>query len=280
MPSSLQIKQGDTLGSLAAKHGTTVDALLAANKGNAAVKSANLIMAGGNINLPDAVGAPAAGPAAGTGVPAGGLDPNAAAQGAGAQAVGDLGNLRMAMRAALNEAGKNRVANNYQQVAGVTGGVPGTIGSVVDMIRSGAKASTESVFSDTLKALEDQRKAIEFNPDQFKTVQGGIYDIKNNTWVVNPKAEGSGGGGSTGPKITRTDAQTLKLPLSLIGTSWSMLRTQLDSSVPPSWFRSKAEQTSQSSLQSGALMGMWNEFRTSFNETFAENEDDISFDDF
>ena len=57
MPSSLQIKQGDTLGAIAAAHGTTVDALLAANKGNTAVKSANLIMAGGNINLPDAVGA-------------------------------------------------------------------------------------------------------------------------------------------------------------------------------------------------------------------------------
>ena len=59
-----------------------------------------------------------------------------------------------------------------------------------------------------------------------------------------------------------------------------MLRTQIDSSMPPAWFRAKAEQSSQMSLTAGVLGRMWDEFRTSFNDTFAENEDDISFDDF
>ena len=280
MPTTLQIKSGDTLGALAKAHGTTVDAIMAANKGNASVKSANLIIAGGSLNLPDGVGAPASGPAAGTGLPAGGLDPASQAQGAGAQSVGELGNLRIALRSALNEASKNRVASNYQQVAGVTGGVPGTIESVVDMIRGGVKAPVEQTFSDIMKTFEEERKRVEFNPDQFRNVQGGIYDIKENKWVINPKAESGVGDGSKGPKLTRTDVEKLKLPTSLIGTTWLMLRTQIDSSMPPAWFRAKAEQSSQMSLTAGVLGRMWDEFRTSFNDTFAENEDDISFDDF
>src|SRR3990167_7844571 len=50
-------------------------------------------------------------------------------------AVGDLGNLRIALREALNEAARKRVENNFNIVAPFTGNQPGTIGSVVDMIR-------------------------------------------------------------------------------------------------------------------------------------------------
>src|SRR3990167_8948747 len=111
MPTSYAIKSGDSLGKIAAANGTTVDALMAANKGNNAVKSADLIVAGGNLNLPDKVAAPAAGVAAGTGAAAGSISPPGT-QDAGASNVSALGNLRVALRTALNEAAKNRVANN------------------------------------------------------------------------------------------------------------------------------------------------------------------------
>ncbi len=172
MPTSFQIKQGDTLSKIAQANGTTVDAILAANKGNASVKSANLIIAGGSLNLPDKVAAPAAGPAAGTGVPTGGLDPASQAQDAGSAAVGEMGNLRMALRSALNEAAKNRVANNYGQLAGAgVTGVPGTIGSVVDMIRAGAKPAVETTFEDIMTSYKDATEAKQKELDRINALR-------------------------------------------------------------------------------------------------------------
>lgn len=148
------ISKGDTLSAIAAKHGTTVGELMKVNSGNPAVKSANLIIAGGNLNLPDAIAAPASGPAPSAQLPSGGISPSTN-QNAGATAVGDLGNLRIALRSALNEAGRTRVENNFRQVAPLSGGVPGTIGAVVDMIRAGIKSPVESTFSDIIQTFKD-----------------------------------------------------------------------------------------------------------------------------
>ena len=59
------IKGGDTLSKIAASNNTDVNTLLSLNKGNAAVKSANLIVSGGDITLPEpaAVTSPATTPA-------------------------------------------------------------------------------------------------------------------------------------------------------------------------------------------------------------------------
>lgn len=159
----VQINQGDTLSTLASKYGTTVDNLMAANKGNAAVKSANLIIAGGSLNIPDNVAAPAAGPVEGTTTPvSGALEPASVQQSGGAVATGELGNLRLALREALNEAGKSRMAAQYQQLAPLTGGVPGTLGSVVSMIRSNTAPTVENVFEDVTSSWE---KALELQPE-------------------------------------------------------------------------------------------------------------------
>lgn len=150
----ITIQKGDTLSALAAKHGTSVAELVNANKGNAAVKSADLIIAGGSLNIPEKVSTPAAGPSAEGG--SGSLSV-APVQDQGAKAVGDLGNLRTALRSALNEAARKRIENQYRQIAPLSEGVPGTIGSVVDMIRSGIKTPVETTFSDVIQTFQDRQ---------------------------------------------------------------------------------------------------------------------------
>jgi len=189
----ITIKGGDTLSKIAQQHGTTVADLVNANKGNTAVKSANLIIAGGFLNLPDKVGAPPAGPAAGAALPLGGLDA-ATVQDRGAAAVGDLGNLRIALRAALNEAAKNRVANNYQMVAPLAGGIPGTIGSVVDMIRGGVKEPVETTFSDIITGFREATSAKEKEQDRINelraeygsAVPSNVTDLKTALDLIAP----------------------------------------------------------------------------------------------
>lgn len=183
---TLTIKSGDSLSKIAAANGTSVEALMSANKGNPAVKSANLIIAGGSLNLPEKVAVPPEGPAAGTGVPAGGLDAASAVQGAGAKSVGDLGNLRIALRSALNEAARKRIENSYKQVAPLSTGVPGTIGSVVDMIRAGVKPAVETTFSDITGAFREATEAKQNEMDRINelrlefgsAVPSSITDLK------------------------------------------------------------------------------------------------------
>ena len=53
-PNSYLIKKGDTLSKIANQYNTTPSALMSANTGNPAIKNQNLIIEGGNINLPEA----------------------------------------------------------------------------------------------------------------------------------------------------------------------------------------------------------------------------------
>ncbi len=56
MPKKITIKKGDTLSQIAEREGTTVDVIMKSNEGNKAVKSRDLIIEGGSLNLPDAPG--------------------------------------------------------------------------------------------------------------------------------------------------------------------------------------------------------------------------------
>lgn len=158
MAQQIQINKGDTLSALASKYGTTVADIMTANKSNPAVKSADMIIAGGNLNLPEKVALPASGPAVES--PAGALD-TAGTQAPAAQSVSSLANLRIALRSALEEAGKNRMANAYGQAGALTGGVPGTLGSVVDMIRQSTQPAVESVYNTTVAAWREDMDAKE-----------------------------------------------------------------------------------------------------------------------
>lgn len=56
----IQIKSGDTLGELALQFDTSIDELLNLNVDNPSVRSADLIIAGGSLNIPEPVAPPAA----------------------------------------------------------------------------------------------------------------------------------------------------------------------------------------------------------------------------
>src|SRR3990167_1459409 len=125
----------------------------------------------------------------------------------------NLGNLRLALNAALTESAQQTAKNRIGQLSGLMGGGanPSVLKAAVGLAQGGLAQSKQSIVSDVMsayeKTIEEERKRIEFNPDQFRSAQGGIYDLKNNSWVISPSPDGDG----TGKKITRTDATVLKL---------------------------------------------------------------------
>lgn len=64
-----------------------------------------------------------------------------------------------------------------------------------------------------------------------------------------------------GSAITLEDAAKFGLPTSLVGKSESELGRELDSKIPPEWFRELIEQKTNTSLTSQALSREWEPFR-------------------
>ena len=112
----------------------------------------------------------------------------------GAEAVGDLGNLRIALREALNEAGRKRIENSFKMVAPFATGTPGTIGSVVDMIRAGVKSPIETTFSDIVASFKDASEAKQKEIDRINelrkefgsAVPSSVTDLKTALDLVAP----------------------------------------------------------------------------------------------
>lgn len=200
--------------------------------------------------------------------------------GATTQSLGDMGNLRLALRSALTEASQTKAGQRIQAMSGLTSGgaSPNVIQAALGLAQKGLAGTTESIVSDVTRTFQEQQKLAEFNPEQFRSVQGGIYDIKNNDWVINPKT--STGGGTSNKTLTRTDTEKLGLPVTLTGTSWSMFSEQVQSSVPPPWFREIAEQNLKKNptmsmlpgktqtLDNNELNRLWEQFRGAFTGSF------------
>src|SRR3990167_7620207 len=228
----------------------------------------------------------------------------------------NLGNLRLALNAALTESAQQTAKNRIGQLSGLMGGGanPSVLKAAVGLAQGGLAQSRESIMSDVLKTYDEERKRLEFNPDQFRSAQGGIYDLKNNSWVISPSPDGDG----TGKKITRTDATVLKLPISLVGKSWNMLQTELDNDNPPQWFLDIAAQEKKGQAEDEAeaqkvrdainvrfdagdkegaralahaynqkragvtpaeLRAMWDKFREQFLGTFSDKSGGVDFED-
>lgn len=177
------IVKGDTLSKIAAAQGTSVAEIMTANKGNPSVKSADLIIAGGTLNLPERVSAPAGGPT--TETPAESLTPKTSS----------LGNLRIALRAAAEEAGKQRIANRLEQFQGAgLGRTPGTLGSIADIVRGSVKPGVEQTFSDTLAAFKEANEAKQKELDRINelrlefgsAVPSSVTDLKTALDLVAP----------------------------------------------------------------------------------------------
>lgn len=198
---------------------------------------------------------------------------------------GGILGLQNALRTALDEAAKNNVTSRMEAQSGVLGEgtAPSVFKAALGLAQSGIEQSRTSIANDVLRIYQDQAKQIEFNPDQFRSTQGGVYDLKNNKWIINPSNTSDSGGGST-KSLTRTDVQQLGLPISLVGTSWNMLQQQLDSDIPPNWFKNMIEEKARINFIPEKLNSLWVEFRNNFNNTFsssASNSDQsLSFEDF
>mgnify|MGYP001602201622 CR=1 FL=1 len=110
------------------------------------------------------------------------------------EAVGDLGNLRIALREALNEAGRRRIENSFKMIAPFATGTPGTIGSVVDMIRAGVKSPIETTFSDIVASFKDASEAKQKEIDRINelrkefgsAVPSSVTDLKTALDLVAP----------------------------------------------------------------------------------------------
>lgn len=100
-----------------------------------------------------------------------GATPGGAPSGGAPSGMTDLGNLKQALRSALNEAASKRVANNYSLVAPIAGGVPGSIGSVVSMIRAGVKSPVETTFSDVVQTFKDANDAKQVEIDSINKLR-------------------------------------------------------------------------------------------------------------
>lgn len=85
---------------------------------------------------------------------------------------GELGNLRLALREALNEAGRRRVEGNFKALGGLASGAPpGTVGSVVDLIRGGIKPTVEQTFSDIVTGYKDANEAKQKELDRINELR-------------------------------------------------------------------------------------------------------------
>ena len=116
---------------------------------------------------------------------------------AGTETAGDLGNLRIALREALNEAAKSRVEKNFNIAAPLSGGVPGTLGSIVDMIRGGIKAPVETTFSDIISGYKDatdaKKKEIdrinELRAEYGSVVPSSVQDLSTALDLIAPTVD-------------------------------------------------------------------------------------------
>ncbi len=79
------------------------------------------------------------------------------------QTTGDLGNLRLALRSALNEAAQTTAKNRITALSGLMeGGVaPSVLSAAVGLAQSGLKQSQESIFSDAIAGYTEEQKARE-----------------------------------------------------------------------------------------------------------------------
>jgi len=71
--------------------------------------------------------------------------------------------------------------------------------------------------------------------------------------------------GTKGGTLTITEAKNLGLPLGLVGKSEAEVMAEINSDIPPAWFRQMAEQQAKASLTDAALRELWKQFQTRFS---------------
>src|SRR3990167_5680532 len=145
------VKKGDNLSAIAKQHGVKISDISGYSSGNP-----NLIRPGEVLNI--GYVEKAAPTNENQEQPASDLSSLNAAN----ASTSPLGNLRLALRDAMNEAGRRRMETSFGMVSPLAEGLAhGSMGSVVDLIRGGVKTSTESIFKDITDQIEKTKDAQE-----------------------------------------------------------------------------------------------------------------------
>lgn len=112
--------------------------------------------------------------------------------------LGEMANLRLALRSALSEAASTRMQAQYQAIAPTAEGLPpGSLAGVVSMIRSGAKAPAESMFSDIISGYKEASDARQKEMDRISElratygslVPSNITDLKTALDLIAPTVD-------------------------------------------------------------------------------------------
>jgi len=198
--------------------------------------------------------------------------------GASTANVGGTGNLRLALRNALNEAGRKRLESNLGAAKPlVKGATPGSFAGIVNLVRGGVQTSVEDVYKTTLETYQEEldriKEELSFNPEQYRSAQGGIYDLKNNKWVVGPSSSAK----SVGEGLVSLGGVTIKSETKqiidgfgnindLTSTEQRKVKNDLyalgySDSKPPEWFTTQLQEERQQSLMPKIVQQEWNTHR-------------------
>ncbi|MCR4307639.1 MAG: hypothetical protein NUV80_03690 [Candidatus Berkelbacteria bacterium] len=87
--------------------------------------------------------------------------------------LGELGNLRNALRSALSEAAQTTSRNRMQQLSGLVGGgaSPSVINAAIGLAQKGLQTSQETVFGDVMAAYKDANEAKQKELDRINELR-------------------------------------------------------------------------------------------------------------
>ena len=120
-----------------------------------------------------------------------------------------------------------------------------------------------------MKAMDIAQKQAEAERDlkktdfsRYRNVDGGLYDLETGKFIVSPTTTSSKK--ATGTKLTIAKTQSLGLPLSMVGTTEEDVIEDLNSDLPPDWFREMIENKRLMSIPPEKLRGDWTAFKEKF----------------
>lgn len=92
--------------------------------------------------------------------------------------LGDLGNLRVALRSALNEAAQNTQASRLQQMSGLIGGGASysVLTAALGLARSGLQTSQETIFGDVMTGYTEEQKLKETKKASALNMMNTVID--------------------------------------------------------------------------------------------------------
>jgi len=209
--------------------------------------------------------------------------------------LGDLANLRLALRSALNEGTKARTAARFQQI-GDTGATstPGTIGSIVNLLKGSGQNDAVTIFDDAISTLNKQQELKSKEMDQVNQlraqygslVPAGVTDLSQALDLIAPAVDkenqlkiaalkkqingGEGGGTFSGVPLKSTSTTAVlngvALLSSLTPTEQTKVREDLDKlgfgqESPPEWYTKELSTATRSSLIPQVVQTKWSETR-------------------